>query len=80
MEFQADRNTTTEYALLTVQLPDGSTPLEGVRVPEGVNTYSINMDEKYQLSFPVAVGGHVLVSLAMPASVCIVESRFTLVP
>lgn len=78
-EFQAADNDGTNYWELTVQLPDGSTPVDAVRIPKGVTTGCWNTNDKYSLAFKVSQGGHVLVALdETGTSTC--YARFTLMP
>lgn len=79
LEFQADANDGTNYWEVTIQLPDGSTPLDAVLIPEGANAGSINADDKYTLSFPVAQGGHVTVH-ATETGTAVLDVRATLMP
>lgn len=80
LEFQADTSDATNWFDLTIQLPNSTTPLKDVRIPGNV-TYGIgswNMDDKYQVAFPVSVGGHVYVSLTLTGSAtCMIRATLT---
>lgn len=79
MEFQAADNDGTNGFDLTIQLPNGATPLDSVDVPKGVTDGSWNDNDKYLVSFGVSKGGHVLVNLTLTgSSTC--WARFTLMP
>lgn len=79
LEFQAQHNDASNYFEVTVQLPDGSTPLDGVRPPKGVTAGGINGNDKYQVSFPVTQGGHVTVACTETGT-AILDARATLMP
>lgn len=79
MEFQAEMSSDTNHFDLTVQLPNGDVPLDGVRLPLGATAGAINGNDKYSLSFPARQGGHVLVDLTETGT-AIVNCRFTLMP
>lgn len=79
LEFQADVNDASNYWEVTIQLPDGSTPLDAVRIPEGANAGSINLDDKYTVAFPVAQGGHVTVHCDETGT-AVLDVRATLMP
>lgn len=79
MEFQAADNDGTNRFDLTIQLPDGSTPLDTVAAPTGVTDGCWHDDEKYTVAFAVAKGGHVLVE-ATETGTSTLWARFTLTP
>lgn len=79
LEFQADVNDASNYWEVTIQLPDGSTPLNNVRIPEGANAGSVNLNDKYSLAFPVAQGGHVTVDCDETGT-AVLDVRATLMP
>lgn len=79
LEFQADVNDASNYWQATIQLPDGSTPLDATRIPEGANAGSLNANDKYQVNFPVAQGGHVTVNCDETGT-SVLEVRATLMP
>ncbi len=62
LEFQSTVNTATASFDVTIQLPDGSTPLESVSIPDGVVPGAMNTDDKYVVSVPATLGGHVIVA------------------
>lgn len=79
LEFQATVNDTSNYMRVTVQTPDGATPVEDVRIPAGATAGGMNADDKYTLMFPVSQGGHVLVQLTETGT-AICNVRATLSP
>lgn len=79
LEFQADVSDASNYWEVTIQLPDGSTPLDAVRISEGVNAGSLNANDKYTVAFPVAQGGHVTVH-ATETGTAVLDIRATLMP
>lgn len=79
LEFQADVNDASNYWTVTIQLPDGSTPLDTVRIPEGANAGSINANDKYTVAFEVDQGGHVTVNCAETGT-AVLDVRSTLMP
>jgi len=62
-EIQADNNDTTNNFAVSIQLPSGDTPMEGVTVPTGDSSGG-TLDEREMLkaTFPVAQGGHTVFS------------------
>lgn len=64
LRFIADLSDATNNFTVTVQLPGGDTPLNGVMVP-GVNPSLAGViDERQvlQVTFPIPQGGHVVIS------------------
>jgi hypothetical protein len=64
-ELQASDNDATNNYAVTVQMPNGDTPLNGVRVPCGNSTGLAGViDERtdLQASFGIAQGGHCVFS------------------
>jgi len=79
LEFQASVNDGTNNYAITVQLPDGTTPIENVGIPKGTVAGQINSDDKYSVTFPIDVGGHCLVGATLSGSGQL-EVRATLMP
>lgn len=79
LEFQAEMSDDTNHYDVTLQLPDGSTPLDGTRMPKGATAGAVNSRDKYQLSIPVSVGGHVTVN-CVETGTAIMNIRATLMP
>lgn len=79
MEFQASDNDGTNNFVLTVQLPDGSVPLDGVQAPQGVTDGAWNRNDKFTVAFQVVKGGHVIVA-ATETGTAYLWCRFTLTP
>lgn len=79
LEFQAANNTLTAFWAVTVQLPNGDLPLNEVRIPEGVTDGALNLDDKYTITVPAALGGHILVDCVETGSSVLVV-RATLMP
>lgn len=63
IEMQASANDSSNLITAVLQLPDGSTPLDGVRLPAGVTAGALNADDKYVVSVQAAQGGHILLQL-----------------
>lgn len=61
-ELQSNDNTPTDFFSVSIQMPNGDTPLNGVRVPEGATGYGLNNNDKTQITLPVAQGGHTVFS------------------
>ncbi len=79
LEFQCSSNTAASNAAVTVQLPDGSTPLDSVVIPDGVTDGALNADDKYVVSLPATQGGHIIVGLVETGTTSTVI-RATLMP
>ena len=64
-ELQASDNDATNNYTVSIQMPGGDTPMNGVRIPCG-NTSGLAgvIDERTNLtaSFPIAAGGHAVFS------------------
>jgi len=65
LQFLADLGDATNNYTLTIQLPDGSVPVDAQRVWASTSANDMNMkqDEVMQFSFPATQGGHFVVSL-----------------
>jgi hypothetical protein len=63
-EMQASSNTLTDFFTVSVQMPNGDTPLNSVRVPGCNPSLSGVIDERQNLtvSFPIMQGGHCVFS------------------
>lgn len=79
IEMQAQQNDASNYFEVTIQLPDGSTPLESVRIPSGATDTAINADDKYSVVVPATAGGHILVQATMTGT-AVLDLRATLMP
>jgi len=64
-ELQADTNTSTNNMQVSVQMPNGDTPLNNVRVPCCNPSLLGVIDERQNLtvSFPIMQGGHCVFSV-----------------
>ena len=63
-ELQAEKSYATDFFTVSVQMPNGDTPLNSVRVP-GCNPAAFGViDERQNLtvSFPISQGGHCVFS------------------
>lgn len=60
-EFQASANDATNNFEVSIQMPSGDTPMNGVRMPAGVTAGALNANDKLQATFPLRQGGHVTV-------------------
>jgi len=78
MEFQSNLNDATDRFNVTIQLPDGSTPMNGVAVPAGTVG---QLDERTLMRYTafVSAGGHAVVSL-VETGTAIVTWRITFSP
>lgn len=79
LEFQSSANSAANNMALTLQLPDGSTPIDSQGLPAGVTSGGLNELDKYAVSFPIEQGGHVSVSLTLTGT-CSTSVRATLEP
>lgn len=80
IELEADLNNATNYFEATLQLPNGDTPLENLRVPASPTGTAGVLDdrEKLQISVPVQQGGHVTLSLTEGGTaICAYRVTFT---
>lgn len=62
-EMQAGNNTDVTYVEVSIQMPNGDTPLNAVRIPDGATDYSLNNNDKTMLTLPIAQGGHTVFSV-----------------
>lgn len=71
----------TNAHLASIQLPSGSTPINGVPVPANAVTTQGILDDRMmlQVSFPIAQGGHVVFSTAL-TGVSVMTWRVTFTP
>lgn len=65
LRFLADLGTAAANYVLTIQLPDGSVPVDAQLVPASASGADMNMDsrEVLQFTFNATQGGHFTVSL-----------------
>ncbi len=65
LRFLADLGTAAANYVLTLQLPDGSVPVDAQTVPASAAGADMSMDERevLQFTFPAINGGHFTVSL-----------------
>ena len=63
-ELQAEENSTTNNYAVSIQMPNGDTPLNNVRVPACNPNLTGVIDERQNLtvSFPIMQGGHCVFS------------------
>ena len=63
-ELQADDNSATHNCTVSIQMPNGDTPLNNVRVPgtSAVDTGIIDERQNLTVSFPIMQGGHCVFS------------------
>lgn len=61
-ELQSSENSTTNFHEVSIQMPNGDTPLNGVRIPDGVTAQALNNNDKTQITLPIAQGGHTVFS------------------
>lgn len=64
-EMCAENNQAADFAAVSIQMPNGDTPLNGVRVP-GTNPGAfgvIDDRQKLMITLPIAQGGHTVFSM-----------------
>jgi hypothetical protein len=61
-ELQSSENSAANFLNVSVQMPNGDTPLNDVRVIAGVTAGALNNNDKMQITLPVAQGGHTVFS------------------
>ncbi len=61
-EMQSNLNTVTDFFTVSIQMPNGDTPLNGVRIPDGTTNFGLNNNDKTQITLPIAQGGHTVFS------------------
>ena len=61
-ELLADANDASNYFTTSIQMPNGDTPLNAVRVPRGDNAGELDERKKLMITLPVAQGGHTVFS------------------
>lgn len=66
IELQANLNDATNAFSSSIQLPDGTTPFTGMRVPSGNNAIQGTMDSRlaYRATFKIEQGGHCVLDFA----------------
>jgi hypothetical protein len=79
LEFQSSVYDSSNNYAVTVQMPDGTMPVENIGIPKGVTAGGINADDKYVLQVPATAGGHVLVSATLTGT-GVLSMRATLMP
>ncbi len=79
IEMQAQNSDGTNQFAITIQLPDGSTPLDAVVIPDGATDGALNADDKYVVVVPATMGGHILLQ-AVESGTAIMMIRATLMP
>jgi hypothetical protein len=61
-ELQSSENDPSNFMSVSVQMPNGDTPLNDVKVTGGVTSGALNNNDKMQITLPVAQGGHTVFS------------------
>jgi len=63
-ELQSEKNDSTHFYTVSVQMPNGDTPLNNTRIPCASNNTAGVIDERTNLtvSFPISQGGHCVFS------------------
>lgn len=61
-ELQADANAAGGNFTASIQMPNGDTPLNDVRITAGQGSGILNNNDKMQITLPVAQGGHTVFS------------------
>ena len=80
-ELQSSANTSSANYAVSVQMPNGDTPLNNVRVPSSNPALEGVIDERQNLtvSFPIMQGGHCVFS-ATETGACAMSWRVTYTP
>lgn len=80
-ELQADVADATNNHAVTIQLPSGATPINGVFVPAGPGSFTGLLDDRqaFIISYPVGQGGHVTFSTALTGT-SVLSYRITFTP
>ena len=81
-EFSAEECSASNNAVVSIQMPNGDTPLNEVLIP--YNGYDaangvLHTDTKMQATFPVSQGGHAVVSITETGTT-VVTFRITYTP
>lgn len=65
-EMESDLNNSANYSAVSIQMPNGDTPLNDVHVPAqpGAVQGVIDDREKMMITLPIAQGGHTVFSVA----------------
>lgn len=61
-EMQANSNTATDNIQVSIQMPNGDTPLNNVYVPAGATADALNANDKMMITLPIQQGGHTVFS------------------
>lgn len=62
-ELQSSANDASNAMAVSIQMPNGDTPLNSVRVPDGATDGAINDNDKMMITLPIAQGGHTVFSV-----------------
>lgn len=62
-ELQSNDSDASNYFTVSIQMPNGDTPLNTVRVPTGNSDGEIDDRKKLMVTLPVAQGGHAVFSI-----------------
>ncbi len=62
-ELQSNENDASNYFTVSVQMPNGDTPLNGVRIPAGNADGELDERKKLMITLPIAQGGHTVLSV-----------------
>jgi hypothetical protein len=62
-EMQSSANDASNNMEVSIQMPNGDTPLNGVRIPDGATSDAINDNDKTMITLPIAQGGHTVFSV-----------------
>jgi hypothetical protein len=78
-ELQATSSSATDNFTVSIQMPNGDTPLNNVRVPAGVTFGGINNNDKMMITLPIQQGGHTVFS-CVESGACTLSYRVTYSP
>ena len=78
-EFQTSAFTAADQGAISLQMPNGDTPMNNQPIPAGVTSGSLNLNDKTQISQIVAQGGHTVFGVAITGT-CDLVYRVTYTP
>jgi len=62
-ELQSSVSDASNSMAVSVQMPNGDTPMNSVRIPAGASSDAINDNDKTMITLPIAQGGHTVFSV-----------------
>lgn len=68
-EMQCNQNDATNFVEVSIQMPNGDTPMNNVRIPRGETADALNVNDKTQITLPIQQGGHTVFSVTETGAV-----------